>query len=85
MLELALPDGDGESILEAVQAKGLSPRTIILSGISDPGRLRAAQERFHPEAAFLKPAPPQALLGVCEQCRHRGSSFKPSRHGAVGK
>ena len=54
ILDLDLPDGGGESVLEAVRARGRGTQVMVCSGVSDPGRL-AEVKRLSPEVLMGKP------------------------------
>lgn len=53
-LDLKLPDGDGVSVLEHVRHRNLATRVIIVTGESEPARLRRARSLM-PEAMLSKP------------------------------
>ena len=54
LLDLMLPDGDGMGVLEAVRARGLKCRVIVLTGVGDPDHL-ARVHLLRPEALLAKP------------------------------
>jgi len=54
LLDLDLPDGRGEDLLEQVRADDLPVRVAVLTGSGDGKRWRAL-ERFRPEAVLQKP------------------------------
>jgi DNA-binding NtrC family response regulator len=66
ILDLSLPGGGGEAVLEAAERLGLSTRVVVVSGISTPARLQAVQERFKPVAVFTKPVAWDILCAKCE-------------------
>jgi CheY-like chemotaxis protein len=63
ILDLMLPDGDGEAVLAHIRQNELPIRVAVTSGISDPERLRAIQ-KLEPEACFGKPVDLKQLLDV---------------------
>jgi FixJ family two-component response regulator len=71
ILDLALPDGRGERVLEAAAAAGMVGRVVVVSGISDAGRLKAVEEHYHPAAVFLKPVEMADLDRVCSKQRDK--------------
>src|SRR4051812_1794660 len=54
LLDLELPDGDGEAILGRVRAEGLPVRVVVNTGIDDPDRLGRVAG-MGPEALLRKP------------------------------
>ena len=54
LLDLMLPDGDGMGVLEAVRAKGLKTRVVVITGVGDPDYL-ARVHLLKPEALLRKP------------------------------
>jgi DNA-binding NarL/FixJ family response regulator len=69
ILDLTLPDGNGETILDAVRDRQLETRIVVVSGISDPERLEAVAQRYGPVAILLKPASVDAILSACDGSR----------------
>jgi two-component system response regulator RegA len=65
LLELALGDGPGETLLRKVVDDNLPTRVILCTGASDPIRLARAA-RLGPEAVFGKPVDIEEILGACE-------------------
>jgi CheY-like chemotaxis protein len=54
ILDLSLPDGDGETILRKIRDENLKTRVTVTTGDSDTARLRAVR-KLNPEALFTKP------------------------------
>jgi DNA-binding NtrC family response regulator len=54
ILDLDLPDGGGESVLEAVRARCRGTHVLVCSGVGDPGRLTEVK-RLSPEMLMGKP------------------------------
>lgn len=54
ILDLTLPDGDGETILRRVRETNLKTRVAVTTGETSPARLRVVRE-LKPDAVFLKP------------------------------
>lgn len=54
ILDLSLPDGEGETILRRVREGNLKTRVAVTSGDTDPARLRVVRD-LKPDAVFLKP------------------------------
>jgi CheY-like chemotaxis protein len=61
LLDLDLPDGRGEDVLERVRADHLPIRVAVCTGNGDRVRWRGIQ-RYHPEAVIQKPVD---LAEVC--------------------
>lgn len=61
LLDLMLPDGDGETLLSEIREHNLPVRVAILTGISDRSRLKRVQE-LEPELLMPKPFDPDSLL-----------------------
>jgi DNA-binding response OmpR family regulator len=55
ILDLALPDGDGETVLEHVRRGALPTRVVVCTGSYDSDRLRLIAEKLGPKALMLKP------------------------------
>ena len=54
LLDLMLPDGEGEDVLRKVKKEGLPTRVAICTGTNDPVRL-AMIKGMDPERLFAKP------------------------------
>jgi ActR/RegA family two-component response regulator len=65
LLELALGDGPGETVLREVVGDHLPTRVILCTGASDPIRLARAA-RLGPEAVFGKPIDFEEVVRACE-------------------
>ena len=63
ILDLALPDGDGEVVLERLRGAGGTQPVAVTTGVSDAGRI-AAVERLRPTALLRKPITLAELLKV---------------------
>src|SRR4051794_33742216 len=64
LLDLMLPDGRGEAILERVLAEGLPCRVIVCTGDYDPDRL-AAVRTLGADSVLLKPLSLSHLVAAC--------------------
>jgi two-component system OmpR family response regulator len=65
VLDLKLPDGDGEAILRKIRAVGLPTRVVVVTaGVSDPDRW-AEVARLRPEAVLQKPIEAEVLCRLC--------------------
>jgi DNA-binding response OmpR family regulator len=65
LLDLMLPDGEGEAVLRAVRNRNLPTRVVVTTGSSDPDRLRDL-DRMGPDAVLNKPL---NVNDVCRACR----------------
>jgi DNA-binding NarL/FixJ family response regulator len=54
ILDLRLPDGSGQSILQKIRDEGLTTRVAVTTGTDDANQVRVV-ENLHPEAFLLKP------------------------------
>jgi DNA-binding response OmpR family regulator len=61
ILDLGLPDGDGEAVMGRVRSAGLATRVSVLTGLVDPRRLARARE-LDPDLVLIKPLE-AAMLG----------------------
>lgn len=68
LLDLFLPDGDGEQVLRRVREAGLPSRVIVSTGCHDGARLEALM-RLDPVALLHKPLDFSEVLGVCQWSR----------------
>jgi DNA-binding response OmpR family regulator len=69
ILDLSLPDGDGEQILDALREQEAKTCVVIMSAISDTKRLLAVEANYRPAALFTKPVNFDALIKVCDEAR----------------
>ena len=68
ILDLDLPDGRGETVLERVRAKGMKTRVAVCTGSMDAGRLTAVAA-LKPDALLTKPVTfADVWDGVCRVC-----------------
>ena len=65
LLELALDDAPGETLLRQVADDNLPTRVVLCTGASDPVRLARAA-RLGPEALFGKPIDVEEVERACE-------------------
>ena len=65
LLELALGDGPGETVLRQVVEDNLPTRVVLCTVASDPVRLARAA-RLGPEAVFGKPIDVEEVVRACE-------------------
>jgi two-component system, NtrC family, response regulator AtoC len=61
ILDLMLPDGDGEVILEKVRQMGLHTPVAVTTGVNDPARLRRIAA-LSPNIVLQKPIDLPSLL-----------------------
>jgi CheY-like chemotaxis protein len=66
LLDLSLPDGTGESVLEAIHALGLPTKVIVVSGSADQERRKKIEAQFHPAAILPKPANLLEILAILQ-------------------
>lgn len=65
ILDLALPDGKGESVLELAREKGLRTYVAVCTGVSDEERL-AGVSAMEPDVILTKPITATDIWkGVC--------------------
>jgi DNA-binding response OmpR family regulator len=64
ILDLMLPDGDGEVVLKRIKESGLACRVVVCSGEGNRNRL-VNLRRLAPDAIFQKPVELNALLRAC--------------------
>ena len=65
LLELALGDAPGETVLRQVAEDNLPTRVVLCTGASDPVRLARAA-RLGPDAIFGKPIDVEEVVRACE-------------------
>jgi DNA-binding response OmpR family regulator len=68
VLDLMLPDGDGETVLRKVREAHLPTRVIINTAEHDPRRLREVSD-LKPDAILPKPLDSKSLRTICEGVR----------------
>jgi DNA-binding NarL/FixJ family response regulator len=61
ILDLMLPDGDGERVLQTLRSSGSPTRVIVTTGVFDAQRLQEVS-RLLPEAVLRKPIDVRQLL-----------------------
>jgi DNA-binding response OmpR family regulator len=61
ILDLMLPDGAGEVVLERIRATGSKAKVVVTTGVFDESRL-AALEHLRPETVLHKPINVRELL-----------------------
>src|SRR4051794_12366435 len=64
ILDLILPDGNGERVLRRIRETGLSGRVIIVTGTRDEAMLEAVR-LLSPDAIVHKPVEMKQLLEAC--------------------
>ena len=65
LLDLMLPDGDGEEVLRKVRDEGLPTRVVVHTGTDDPVRL-ALVKGMDADAIFPKPIDFDEVCRACE-------------------
>lgn len=71
VLELDLPDGQGERVLEAVQSSGAAMDVLVVTADDDRERLAAVRAQFQTAGIFVKPGAPADLFLACDAIRAR--------------
>lgn len=64
LLDLHLPDGDGEALLRKVRIERLPTRVVVNTGTEDATRLETVRG-LHPDALLRKPLDSEGLKAVC--------------------
>lgn len=64
VLDLMLPDGDGETILRKVRMEEMPTRVVVNTGTNDPARLTEVSY-LRPDALLQKPID---VEGLCREC-----------------
>jgi CheY-like chemotaxis protein len=64
LLDLTLPDGDGEAVLRKVRMERLPTRVVVTTATCDPARLREVSY-CQPNAVLQKP---NDMTGLCQAC-----------------
>lgn len=66
ILDLVLPDGRGEAVLQKVREERLPVRFVaVVTGVTDSHRLREVL-RLGPDLLLIKPFDPEVLVRLCE-------------------
>jgi CheY-like chemotaxis protein len=65
LLDLMLPDGDGEEVLRKVREDNLPTKVAVCTGMNDPVRL-ALVKGMDPAALFQKPIDFDEVYRACE-------------------
>jgi two-component system KDP operon response regulator KdpE len=65
LLDLGLPDGAGEAVLEVVKGAGLGTRVVVCTGTADPLRLIRLRA-LGPDLTLFKPLDPDVICRLCE-------------------
>jgi two-component system response regulator RegA len=68
VLDLMLPDGDGEELLRRVRESALRTRVVVTTGLQDDARL-AELRKLRPYAVLGKPV---GVSDVCRACESAG-------------
>jgi DNA-binding response OmpR family regulator len=66
ILDLLLPDGNGEIILRQVRESKLPTRVVVCTSIFEPGRLEGVR-KLQPDALFVKPIDVEEMLLACDR------------------
>jgi CheY-like chemotaxis protein len=64
VLDLRLPDGDGEAVLRQIRRSGVPIPVIVMTGASDPVLLNRVRT-LRPELLVIKPIDPDAMVRLC--------------------
>ncbi len=75
ILDLALPDGDGEAILRKIREEKLAIKVVITTGYHEPERMTAL-DALRPDAVMHKPLDFSKLCRVCSSPREGFASRK---------
>jgi CheY-like chemotaxis protein len=68
VLDLTLPDGNGEEVLRRVRRDGLKTRVAVCTGSQDPDTLDSVRS-LNPNGLLVKPVDLGELERVCEFAR----------------
>jgi CheY-like chemotaxis protein len=66
VVDLGLPDGNGEAILRRVRERGLTSRVIVCTSIMDEERLAGLQPLM-PDAVISKPVEAEDIHQLCSR------------------
>jgi len=61
VLDLILPDGQGDDLIRRIRNRGMSTRVVVVSGV-EKGELIEATQALNPDAYLTKPANADALI-----------------------
>jgi DNA-binding response OmpR family regulator len=64
VVDLRLPDGNGESVLRRIREEGIDSRVIICTAVRDEDRLEGLRT-LAPDAVVYKPIEIKDLLEAC--------------------
>ncbi len=65
LVDLMLPDGDGEVLVQRIRDEHKSVRVAVLTGVIDPDRLAHVRD-LGPDLVMSKPFDPDALLQMIQ-------------------
>ena len=65
ILDLALPDGNGEAVLRKIRASGLPTRVTVYTGSTDP-MVYLKVRALKPDLLLIKPLGAEVLYNLCE-------------------
>lgn len=82
ILDLMLPDGEGEAVLRKVRALNLDTCVAITSGLCDPTRISAVS-KLKPEALLQKPINLEGLFQVFESAMAVPVGESPTSLGGI--
>jgi DNA-binding response OmpR family regulator len=81
VLDLKLPDGDGETVLCRVRERGLRTRVVVCSGLTDEPKRLEALKALEPDAVLTKPLIFLNVWGgVCRVCQGAAGGDQPRPH-----
>ena len=66
VVDLMLPDGDGEEVVRAIKGRDLPTCIVVCSGTGDEGRLAAIGE-LKVQAVLRKPIAIDAIFAACDK------------------
>jgi DNA-binding response OmpR family regulator len=71
ILDLKLPDGDGEAILTKIRSEKIPVRIVaVVTGVSEFARLQDLK-RLSPDLLLYKPVDPDVLFRLCKSVLER--------------
>jgi DNA-binding response OmpR family regulator len=74
IIDLMLPNGAGEQILEFLHAGKATTRILVVSAVIDADRINGVADRFKPAAILLKPVNLEQMMRVVEPHKLSNSS-----------